>query len=56
MKVTLEDIERARTAKGGWTRVQLAAWGVPWPPPKGWKQQLAAVEVPEPTSVQDSLF
>jgi hypothetical protein len=25
---------------GGWTRAQLAEWGVPWPPPKGWKQAL----------------
>lgn len=22
------------------TRSQLAAWGVPWPPPKGWKSRL----------------
>jgi hypothetical protein len=35
-----EEIERARTPKGGWTREQLAAWGVPWPPPKGWRQAL----------------
>ena len=38
--VTFNDIEAARTPKGGWTRAQLAEWGVPWPPPKGWKQQL----------------
>jgi hypothetical protein len=35
-----ELIEMAKTAQGGWTREQLAAWGVPWPPPKGWKQSL----------------
>lgn len=28
------------TAKGGFTRQTLAAWGVPWPPPKGWKASL----------------
>lgn len=28
------------TAGGAWTRAQLADWGVPWPPPKGWKRQL----------------
>lgn len=39
--VTMADIMRARTKRGGWTRVQLAAWGVPWPPPKGWKVKLA---------------
>ena len=38
--VTFNDIEAARTPKGGWTKVQLAEWGVPWPPPKGWKQRL----------------
>lgn len=37
---TEEEIEAARTPKGGFTRAQLAAWGVPWPPPKGWKRTL----------------
>jgi hypothetical protein len=37
---TTEEIERARTPAGGWTRAQLAAWGVPWPPPKGWRKEL----------------
>lgn len=27
---------------GGWSSKQLADWGVPWPPPKGWKEQLIA--------------
>lgn len=27
---------------GGYTRDQLAAWGVPWPPPKGWRKKLIA--------------
>ena len=36
-----DEIEAARTPAGGWTRDQLAAWGVPWPPPAGWKQRLA---------------
>lgn len=26
----------------GFTRAQLAEWGIPWPPPKGWKKQLDA--------------
>lgn len=34
-------IEATRTPAGGWKRDQLAAWGVPWPPPKGWKDELA---------------
>ncbi|MFC4560581.1 hypothetical protein ACFO4E_01795 [Nocardiopsis mangrovi] len=39
---TLEEIDAARTPAGGWTREQLAEWGVPWPPPKGWRKRLAA--------------
>ncbi|MEV7895352.1 hypothetical protein [Streptomyces cyaneofuscatus] len=35
-----EEVEAARTPAGGWKRDQLAAWGVPWPPPKGWKDEL----------------
>lgn len=35
-------IEAARTPAGGWTRATLAEWGVPWPPPKGWKAKLIA--------------
>ena len=36
-----EEVDAARTAAGGWTRAQLAAWGVPWPPPAGWRYALA---------------
>ncbi|WP_326844566.1 hypothetical protein OHB33_41195 (plasmid) [Streptomyces sp. NBC_01558] len=35
-----EEIAAAATPKGAWTRAQLAEWGVPWPPPKGWKGEL----------------
>jgi hypothetical protein len=35
-----EEIEAARTPNGGWTKEQLAKWGVSWPPPKGWKRKL----------------
>lgn len=38
---TLAEIDAARTPAGGWTREQLARWGVAWPPPKGWKAKLA---------------
>jgi ribonuclease HI len=37
-----EMIERMRTARGGWTKAQLAEWGVAWPPPKGWRKELVA--------------
>jgi len=35
-----DEVEGARTPAGGWTRDQLAQWGVPWPPPRGWKKAL----------------
>ena len=47
-KITREEIEAARTPAGGWTRRQLAQWGVPWPPPKGWKARLLAHQSSEP--------
>lgn len=39
-RITAEMIEAARTPKGGWTQATVAAWGVPWPLPKGWRKQL----------------
>jgi hypothetical protein len=38
--IPLEDIMARRTPKGGWTRADIARWGVPWPPPRGWKAVL----------------
>jgi hypothetical protein len=26
----------------GYTRAKLAEWGIPWPPPKGWRKKLIA--------------
>lgn len=40
MSPSPEEIDAARTAAGGWTRETLAGWGVPWPPPKGWRARL----------------
>jgi hypothetical protein len=37
---TAEEIEAAKTPAGGWTRKQLAQWGVEWPPRQGWKRRL----------------
>jgi hypothetical protein len=39
---TREEIMAAQTPRGGWTRDQLASWGVSWPLPKGWKAALIA--------------
>jgi len=30
-----------KTKTGGFTRAQLARWGVNWPPKKGWRHKLA---------------
>ncbi|MEK6281885.1 MAG: hypothetical protein AABN95_16145 [Acidobacteriota bacterium] len=38
--LTDADIEKGKSARGGFTRKQLARWGVPWPPPKGWRKRL----------------
>jgi transcriptional regulator with XRE-family HTH domain len=40
LRISELEIEAERTAKGGWTRATLAKWGVPWPPPKGWRRAL----------------
>lgn len=42
LKLTAEQIDAAKSPKGGWTRATLAQWGVPWPPPSGWRKALIA--------------
>jgi hypothetical protein len=37
-----DEIEAGKTAAGGYTASTLKQWGVPWPPPTGWKQKLRA--------------
>lgn len=39
---TEAEIEAKKTPNGGWTKAQLAEWGVGWPPPKGWRKKLIA--------------
>ena len=34
--------------------MQLAAWGVPWPPPKGWKAKLAELYREQQAAKQDA--
>lgn len=49
MKLTAEEIDAGKTAKGSWDRATLAAWGVGWPPPLGWRQMLIdGAPVPQP--------
>jgi len=35
-----DEVERSVTASGGWSALQLAEWGIPWPPSKGWRLDL----------------
>lgn len=49
-KPTRAEVMAARSQKGGWTKEQLAKWGVSWPPPKGWLREL----VGEPPKEQRS--
>jgi hypothetical protein len=37
---TADEIEAAKTPRGGWTHKQLTQWGVGWPPRRGWKRNL----------------
>lgn len=43
---------RSPSGNESWSALQLAEWGVPWPPPKGWRQILAALwrAAPEKTT------
>lgn len=45
-RLTESDIDSRRSPQGGWTRATLAEWGVPWPPPKGWRKALLAHGAP----------
>lgn len=40
--VTDAEIRAAMSRKGGWSRATLEKWGVPWPPPKGWRAKLTS--------------
>ena len=37
VRVTSELLAAGRSARGGWSAMQLALVGVPWPPPAGWQ-------------------
>lgn len=45
--LTKELIKAARTNNGGLTKKQLAAIGVPWPPPKGWLESKIGTMITE---------
>ena len=56
MRIPDAEIEAAKTVRGGWTRETLARWGVPWPPPKGWRTKLTTEELEIPTAMNIDLF
>jgi hypothetical protein len=31
---------REEIAAARWTRARLTSWGIPWPPPAGWREKL----------------
>jgi hypothetical protein len=35
-----DEVKGAESGNGGWKAAQLAEWGIPWPPPKGWRLEL----------------
>lgn len=35
-----DEVHAGRTAAGGFAKKTLASWGVPWPPPRGWRNAL----------------
>lgn len=37
-----DGIEAAKTPAGAWSAMQLAEWGVKWPPKAGWRRNLEA--------------
>lgn len=40
LKMSKEEIDKYKTIRGGWTKAQLAKWGIKWPPKSGWKSAL----------------
>lgn len=55
-QLTAEEIDARRSERGGWSRRQLAEWGVPWPPPKGWRLALLAGENPKCRTARNRLL
>ena len=47
MKVSAKWIHAHHTSRGAWTRRQLAAIGVSWPPARGWMWRAEGMEITE---------
>lgn len=48
--ISEDEIEAGRTERGGFNAQTIAGWGVPWPPPSGWRTTILAHGIPyDPT-------
>ena len=47
MTITPRWVHANKTKNGGWTRTQLSAIGVAWPPEKGWIGRVLGQEISE---------
>ena len=45
MRVTKQWVTKHRTTAGSWTKSQIEAIGVDWPPSKGWISRVAGTEI-----------
>lgn len=46
---TPEELEKLRLTTKGCNRALLAEWGIPWPPPSGWRKKLLSHRAKELT-------
>jgi hypothetical protein len=44
-EVTEEWVRRYQNGNGGWTRDQLEALGIGWPPREGWIRRVVGIEI-----------
>jgi len=45
-QLSKEEIRELEGQHGGWTADDLARYGVPFPPPRGWKKQIIRHGIP----------
>ncbi|MEX2336891.1 MAG: hypothetical protein WD555_06435 [Fulvivirga sp.] len=45
MIITEEFIDKGKSIKGGWSKVQLQIIDVSWPPEKGWKEKVIGKDI-----------
>ena len=55
-RVSPEEVRAKQTGNGGWKASVLREWGIPWPPPKGWRQMITSNPSTKYTPQQSNLF